>query len=179
MKLIVVNGAPATGKTTLSKKVAASTGLPLLSKDMIKEFLFDHIGVGDREWSHALGSITSKFLVAVIDKTLAAGRSIIVENTFDASFARSEFEQLITKYSPDFIELYCQADDEVRFKRFIKRDMTGSRHPGHIDPIFHDKVRKGEQIERQKHTSLGLGKTIYIDTTNFDTLDIDEILKQL
>jgi len=48
MKLIIINGLPGTGKTTIAKPMAEQLGFPLVSKDTIKEFLFDTIGVSDR-----------------------------------------------------------------------------------------------------------------------------------
>ena len=37
MDLIIIAGMPATGKTTLSKKIAAAFGMPILEKDEIKK----------------------------------------------------------------------------------------------------------------------------------------------
>ena len=42
--LIIINGAPCTGKTTLGRKLAKQLCLPFLSKDGIKEVLFDTLG---------------------------------------------------------------------------------------------------------------------------------------
>ena len=53
--LVVVAGPPGTGKTTLAAKIAEDFRLPLITKDGIKESLFDSLGTGDREWSRKLG----------------------------------------------------------------------------------------------------------------------------
>ena len=45
--LIIINGAPCTGKTTLGRKLAKQLRLPFLSKDGIKEVLFDTLGWED------------------------------------------------------------------------------------------------------------------------------------
>lgn len=42
--LIIVTGFPATGKTTLAKKLSEHFSLPLVYVDELKEMMFDRIG---------------------------------------------------------------------------------------------------------------------------------------
>ncbi len=49
--LIVVAGAPATGKTVIARRVAKALQLPLVCKDDLKELLFDDLGWSDQAWS--------------------------------------------------------------------------------------------------------------------------------
>jgi predicted kinase len=53
--LILISGFSCTGKTTLARKIAEKYSLPLISRDDIKESLFDSLGYSDREWSKKLG----------------------------------------------------------------------------------------------------------------------------
>ena len=46
--VIVVSGLPASGKTTLARRLSAALRLPLLSLDTIKEAIVDEITVEDR-----------------------------------------------------------------------------------------------------------------------------------
>src|SRR5688500_5640391 len=70
--LIIVNGLPATGKTTLSIQLADALGLALFSKDMFKEILFDTLGWSDRAWSRRLGVASIALLVRVAEAELRA-----------------------------------------------------------------------------------------------------------
>jgi ribosomal-protein-alanine N-acetyltransferase len=47
--IVVVAGSPGSGKTTLAKGIAVELGIPLISKDTIKEALFDALGTGGLE----------------------------------------------------------------------------------------------------------------------------------
>jgi glucokinase len=59
--VVLVNGLPAAGKSTLAPKLAIALGLPLLSKDLIKETHADVFGaeppagLTQREWNRKLG----------------------------------------------------------------------------------------------------------------------------
>ena len=80
--LVIVTGLPCTGKTTLVQKIAAELRLPLITKDGIKERLFDSLGWSDREWSKKLGKATFDLLFYFIEVELRAGHSLIAEARF-------------------------------------------------------------------------------------------------
>ena len=61
--LIIVNGPPASGKSTLAEQVAAQLRLPYLSKDAIKEELYDSLGflgVIERRFFRKLGEASMR-----------------------------------------------------------------------------------------------------------------------
>ena len=54
MTLIVVSGAPGTGKSTIAAALGAALRFPVLSLDPIKEALADVLGLGG-DWSNQVG----------------------------------------------------------------------------------------------------------------------------
>ena len=48
MYCILVAGMPASGKSTIAVRISESLGIPMLSKDSIKEVLFDDLGFHSR-----------------------------------------------------------------------------------------------------------------------------------
>ena len=49
MYCILVTGIPASGKSTMARFLAEAFGLPVISKDRIKECMYDTIGFRSRE----------------------------------------------------------------------------------------------------------------------------------
>ena len=174
MNLIIVNGLPATGKTTIARQLSQKLDLPLIGKDTIKEFLFDSLGTKDREWSRTLGKASNDFLYELTDKLLADGYSIIVENAFEREFAVPRFEQIMAKYSPTIVEILCTTDADVRRARFIERNECGDRHTGHVDKDNYPNQGDPEPLE--KYAPLNIGTTITIDATDTHEVNFGEIV---
>jgi predicted kinase len=63
--VVLVSGAPGAGKTTVAVPLAAALGLPLLSKDQIKETIFDALDFtdGDLEASRRASAAAMQLLM--------------------------------------------------------------------------------------------------------------------
>jgi predicted kinase len=177
MNLIIINGLPATGKTTIAQQIAKQYDLKLISKDTIKEFLFDVFGVEDREWSRKLGGISNDFLYEITELALKSGKSIIIENAFETAFAKPRLQELTHAYDVNVAEVYCSCDPAVRRKRFVDRNESGSRHVGHMDKDNYPKPEDEEPLE--KYAPLNVGTFIEHDTTRGDNAVIQETLSKL
>ncbi|MCL4544619.1 MAG: ATP-binding protein [Chloroflexi bacterium] len=131
--LLVINGAPATGKSTLATLLAREFGLPHLSKDLIKEALFDTIGAPTRERSRELSGASYRVLYIVAHQILAAGLGVILESNFARGISEPEITALFPLARPAV--LYCETRRDVIIQRQERRAMTAERHPGHHDAL--------------------------------------------
>ena len=175
--LILVSGLPCTGKTTLAKEISQSLSLPLISRDAIKETLFNSLGSKNREWSKKLGSASYDLLYDFAETLLGTGQSIVVESNFQPKFANSKFRALKNKYSFDWFQVYLLADSETLLQRFKVRAESGERHPGHIDHLNYEEF-KNTLNNSGYEPSEGCDRLFQLVTTDFATIDYQSLLKE-
>ena len=63
MKLIIIAGMPATGKSTLARALSENFSFPVLEKDDIKEEMFDTVGYRDLTEKRALDVAANAILL--------------------------------------------------------------------------------------------------------------------
>lgn len=131
LNVAIILGSPASGKTTLARRLAAEFGLGCLCKDDIKEALFDSLGAGDRDWSRRLSEASFAVLRAFARAELAAGRSCIVEGNWRDSHADA-LRRVLEPHEAQALEICCMADPQEIVRRFTSRP----RHAGHLDLEF-------------------------------------------
>lgn len=131
---VVVAGLPASGKTTLARSLAAELGLPLISKDAIKEALFDALGTGDLEWSQRLGKAAHLVMYGLARES----RSAVFESHFWIGVAEVDLVSL----GRPLIQVYCRCPTELAVERYRQRVSSPDRHPGHLDEHQTDAVIK-------------------------------------
>jgi Predicted kinase len=177
--MIIVTGTSATGKTTLSKKLAYKFNIPLINKDEIKELLFDCLGTKDEDWAVRLGVTSFKLSYLVAEKLCRTGKSFIVEGNFEDKFATKIFSDLKAKYNYKILQLYCHAPEEILYKRYIERDNSGKRHPGHIIQI--SGLEEFKKRVTNKNFKLGIDDCINIDvdTTKFEDINLQKVYDEV
>jgi len=170
MKLVFINGAPASGKTTLINAIKDDLTPIIIRKDVIKEHLFDTLGTYGEEWARMLGVNISKFAVALANDILGLGKSVVIEGAFHRELARKDIEQLRQNHPGlEVIEIYCEASPEVLRQRFAERVRHAGYHP--LPP---------EQIDMsEKYAPISEGKLVRVDTTNPTTIDYAAIIKEI
>ncbi|MGZ6372549.1 MAG: AAA family ATPase, partial [Candidatus Limnocylindria bacterium] len=94
--LVIVSGAPGSGKTTLAHHLAADLHLPLISKDELKEALADAIGVPpDVPASMQLGAVAYSVVYFVAQQLLEARAGLIIESNFRRGVSETELQPLL------------------------------------------------------------------------------------
>ena len=165
MMLIVVTGLECVGKTTIATYLSEEYRLCLISRDDIKESLFESLGYGDRNKSRSLGA-ASYFVLKKMLKRLACKQvPMVVESNFSPLLDSEFFNEIEQSYGGASLQLVLKCERNALIKRFDLRASSSDRHEGHLD-----KVRRSEFIERihlRSNVALSMSaKTVVIDTTS-------------
>ena len=130
--LVIISGAPASGKTTLADRLSFDLRLPILAKDELKEALADAIGAPqDVPASMRLGDGAYAILYLVAQRLLEARTGLIIESNFRRGVSETELRPLLVWGDPGLI--HCSAAPEIVQSRYAARHERGDRHPAHRD----------------------------------------------
>ena len=125
--VILITGAPASGKTDLARRLAGRLALPTLAKDRIKETLFDALPVSP-DWSRPLGAASYRLLLEFARELVRADVSFILENAF-RSTDKDVLRGLLA--DADVLHIHCHAPHATLCDRLRQRVEAGERHPSH------------------------------------------------
>lgn len=131
MFCILVAGPPASGKSTLAARLSERLGLPMVSKDALKEVLFDTLGFASRQEKVALGVAAMELLYAFAQAQMRVGKPFILENNFEDA-SKSHLQELLARYGYTAITLRMAGDPAVLYQRFLARNASPERHRGHV-----------------------------------------------
>jgi predicted kinase len=177
--LIIVNGLPATGKTTLAERFAEEFRLPCFRKDVYKEAAYDVFGAITPEQNKLLGRLAMRLLFLHAQEVLRAGSSCIVEANFSSDLASKEYEELLTTVNARGCQVLVTTDPSVLFERFAERARSEERHPGHGDHLPESLAVWRERLS-QPFSPLQLSVPLLtVDTTDFSTLDFPALLARV
>jgi predicted kinase len=171
-RLVIVTGAPATGKTTIARALVRHLGYALICKDDIKESLANVLGSGDRERSRELGAAAYGVMQRLASRMLDERVDVILE----ANFRREQSEPWLGALAQgrDAPVIVCSAAPEVRRERFRSRGAAGERHPVHLD----GEILANEWTEDDSAFRVDLGtRTLAVDVTAGPKPSIDEIAR--
>jgi predicted kinase len=147
---VLLSGLPGSGKTTLAGPLADALRWPLLSKDVIKETLWDVVGAGDRAWSARLGAAAQEALLR-----LAADAPDAVIDTFVHHDGKHRLDAL----ARPIVEVHCHCPFDIARDRCVDRP----RHACHFDA--EQVADRWDAWRADDAAPLGIGPLLVVDTT--------------
>lgn len=176
--IIVVQGGPATGKTTLTQRLGKDLKLGVLMKDDIKELLFDNFTLPiDRNDSRIYGIAAIEAQLAIARVFAGDGKNFIIEAAFHTDLANADFRRLSRDYDIVLAQVFCIAEHKIQLKRYNDRIIAGQRHNGHHDNIQLDVRNFTDDLFM--YQALDIEQTITYDTTSGSEDDYNEVVKFL
>jgi hypothetical protein len=114
-------------------QLAGALHLPCLSKDAVKEVIFDELGWSDRAWSVRVGTAAIAIMLDLAERFLQAGSPCLVESNFRPAHAGPDFLALQARTPFNPVQVLCSCDGPTLVERFAARSLSQDRHPGHVD----------------------------------------------
>ncbi len=157
-RAVLVNGIPASGKSTVARGISERMGWPLLALDTIKNPFLEALGGADREFNRTLGRASYAAIWSVVGEA-PAGATFVVDAWF--GFQRRELleEHLARAGVGQTAEIWCHAPGEALAERYRARlDQRLPGHPGAAYiPELVELAKRAEPLRR--------GPLFDVDTT--------------
>ncbi|MEE8401135.1 MAG: AAA family ATPase [Candidatus Hydrothermarchaeaceae archaeon] len=163
--LVLVCGLPASGKSTLSKKIAKKLKTPVLSTDAIRKHLFENPTYTSDEKDFVYKSM---FLVA--EYLLKADRNVVLDGTFYKRCLRGRAYDITKITGMGMAVVECRSNDRS-IRRRMGRRAVGKDGLSDADYEVYKKIKKDFEPIKRDH--------LVLDTDRPKQKNLDETLRYL
>lgn len=190
MYCILITGIPAAGKSTMAGILSKALDLPVISKDKIKELLFDTIGFRSREEKVKLGIASMDIMYHMAEQLMDRKLPFILENNFENA-SKEGLQAILEKHGYTAITVTLTGDYQKIYERFVDRNNSPDRHVGHVVNDYYPQERPQNVhtlsyeefvagiTKRGMDTFAANGPHIRVDTTDFDQVDKEELVRKI
>jgi cytidylate kinase len=164
---VLISGLPASGKTTLARRLAPALDLPLFDKDDILERLFELRGVGDATWRRML----SRESDIVLQREATSSNGAVLTSFWRLPGMPVESgtpTDWIAELSGQVVNVYCTCEPETAAERFLRR----KRHLGHLDREASYAEVLANFRELSRLGPMDIGQRVEVDTRREPELDV-------
>ncbi|MEW6631275.1 MAG: ROK family protein [Pseudomonadota bacterium] len=165
-RAVLVNGIPASGKSTVARFISQHMGWPQLALDTVKNPFLEALGGADREFNRTLGRASYAAIWSIVGEA-PAGATFVVDAWFGFQPRELLEDHLRRAGIGQTAEIWCHAPGEVLAERYRARlDQRPAGHPGAAYiPELVELARRAEPLRR--------GPLFDVDTTK--PVDFDAI----
>jgi glucokinase len=132
-RAVLVNGIPASGKSTVAREISKLMKWPLFTLDTIKEAFFAHLGTGDRDYNRLLGQASYQAIFALI-KDFPDNTTVVIDAWFGFQPPEILRDHMATANIEQVVEVWCHAPGLVVGERY--RSRLRKRHAGHLGESY-------------------------------------------
>ncbi|MBE7203179.1 MAG: ROK family protein [Parafilimonas terrae] len=136
-RLVMVNGVPASGKSSVALGLSALTGWPVFSLDTVKNPFLEEIESVDRPFNRKLGRASMMAMFALL-REAPAGATVIMDAWFGFQPRAFVLPLMAASGATAIHEIWCEARPETVGARYRAR--AASRLPGHPGPDYAEEL---------------------------------------
>lgn len=187
---IIIAGVPASGKTTFADSLSKTLGLPMISKDRLKELMYESVGFSCRAEKVKLSTAATNIMYYYAETMMGAGLPFILENNFE-NVVKPRLQHLLETYAYHPVTVRFGGDIRVIYERYVMRERSPQRHGGHKTnaawppqpgtlsaPMTMDEFVAGVTERGIIDFSVG-GEEILVDATDFARVSYEDIIQQV
>jgi len=175
--LILVSGMPGVGKTTFANYLSEKCQLALISKDKLKEIIWDRIEYDPTE-TQVYGGVAYDLSFHFCEMLMKMGQSVILESNF-VDLSWKMLQPLVSSYNYQVVNVLFDGDPEVVHRRVLERDETSERHSGLIlKGYFDDFDVFKRHVQACRDFKYG-DVLIHVDTTDFAKVCYDDLIEAI
>lgn len=164
--LVIVNGAPGSGKTSLARRLADALQLPHLERDGLKEIIADQLDVPDLAQSEALTLAAVGLFYSLAEELARARVGMVLDQAYRRGLAEDQLRPLLA--SCRTVIIHCVVPRVVSVERYISRYERGARHTAHFDG---DRIALFRSGKLQIDWSLSEPLDLDVPTLRVNTVD--------
>ncbi len=178
VKIIIIEGYLASGKSTFARKLSKETKIPCFIKDTFKIALCKSAGLLSREESSRFSAVTFDGIMYAAERLVETGNFVIIEGNFTPAGVKKtneagEIRRLIQKYDCLPLTFKFMGSTRILFQRFVNREGSPERGQANTMQIPFSYDDFSVWCHNLDNFDVG-GEIVRVDTTNFDTVDFDK-----
>lgn len=184
--LVVVNGPPGSGKTTLAPRIADELGAVCISREPIQEAIFDgweprHPALDPRLRSENgasfnAGRVSWEIFFWMVQQT-AKCVPVVAESPFNHHFSRERFALLRRELKVPVVEVFLSAPAD----RLLKRVEDRASHPNAHPLKVHFTLEPARELLASPYEPLlhEAAHRVHVDTHDLTVVDVDAVTRDV
>jgi cytidylate kinase len=177
--IVIVQGPPASGKSTFARTVSARFGLPHISRDLIQEWL----SVVDTENDTRIQKFCShagyELMFKLAGELSKGAGGFVVEGCMNPETGPGRMKAALSPGHHRIVEVFLFASHEILVQRYLDRAGSETRHGAHGD-----ESTRGEELAQHlkavTYTPMRIGDLV-LEVDNGDDIEgtTDQLIKEL
>lgn len=163
-RLVLISGHPATGKTTLGRRLGADLGVPVIHRDGLRRRVLFPIAEAMPEVRALIPSALDRMVVAFAETIFDAGGAAILDGNFNNPAHGAAVKEMLARRTVTCFEVCLWGEPDELRRRFIER--ADPPLTDDLRPYFDTVVGRDRVAVLDPPTPV-----VHIDTTDITAVD--------